>query len=288
MTDVSAPVATETATTNGFAEPQLQTPANDFKVPEAYASKPWVEKIKSQDDVWKTLDNAQSLIGKKTQIVPGEGATEEDWNNFYKTIGRPEDAKGYQFKPIEGLPEGTDLAPIQEKASTIFHKAGLTPKQAETVWDMYIKDELDTVSKTTADGKEKEAALDKEFDEVVKNQFGDKYDTASKNAQDMINQYVPESLRSAYGDLADKPKALAAVIKALDAAHGEIDRVKKEYGKEGKLTSGDQSTGESATEVLQELTNLRIEAGKVGAGTKYNEMLDKIKVLETKYRGMIK
>lgn len=287
MTDLAAPVQTDTAT-NGFAEPQIQAPVNDFKVPEAYAGKPWVEKIKSQDDVWKTLDNAQSLIGKKQQIVPSDGATEEDWNNFYKTIGRPEDAKGYKFKPVENLPQGIDLAPIHEKASSIFHKAGLTPKQAETVWDMYIKDELETVSKTTGETKEQQAKLDKEFDEVVNKEFGDKYDTASKNAQDMINKYVPESLRGAYSEIAEKPKALAAVIKALDSAHAEIDRVKKEYGKEGKLTSGDQSTGESATEVLQQLTNLRIEAGKVGAGTKYNQMLDQIKTLETKYRGMVK
>lgn len=297
MSAEQAPVSTDTARTavtvgDGLKPDSGQSVSHEtFKVPDAYAGKPWVEKIKSNDDVWKTLDNAQSLIGKKTNPVPGENATAEEIANFNKLLGVPEDAKGYQFKAIENLPEGVDLSPYQEKASAIFHKAGLTPKQAQAVWDEYIKDELETANQQGAASKEQQAALDKEFDEITKAEFGDKYDEAAKSAQELINQYVPDTLKTAYGELADKPKALAAVIKALSSAHEEIAKVKAEFGAEGKLSSGEGSGGQNAEEVLKELTDLRVAVSKMDAwndNEKKKAGMEKIKELETQYRSMVK
>jgi hypothetical protein len=234
-----------------------EQPANSFAVPEAYAGKDWAKSIKSPDDLWKLTDNAQSLIGKRPAGIPAPDAPDEEWTKFYNAAGRPEKPDAYKFSPIEGVPEGLDLTPIQQKAANILHQAGLNQKQADKVYQLFLKEELAAADQSKAQIEEKQKALDAEYDKVVSKVFGDKYDTAAKAAQDLIVKYVPEEMRGAYEQLADSPKAMAAVIKALEGAHSEIQKLHKEYGAEGKITSGAQTTGQSIDDVRQELAKLR-------------------------------
>lgn len=245
-------------------QPQTQSqpvsqeqPANSFAVPEAYASKDWAKGIKSPDDLWKLTDNAQSLIGKRPAGIPAPDAPEEEWNKFYNAAGRPERPDAYKFSQIDGLPEGFDLAPIQQKAANILHQAGLNQKQADKVFNLFLKEELAAAGQTKAQYEEKQKALDAEYDKTVAEVFGDRYDAAAKAAQELIVKHVPEEMRGAYEQLADNPKAMVAVIKALEGAQSEIQKLHKEYGVEGKITSGAQTTGQSIDEVRQELAKLR-------------------------------
>lgn len=232
---------------------QGQPASNSFTVPDAYKERGWVEKIKSPDDLWKTLDNAQSLLGKRPAGIPANDAPEDEWEKFYQAAGKPEAPDKYQFSDIENLPEGFDATPFKEKAANILHQAGLNQKQADKVWKMFMQSELEAL----ASQKELQAAKDAEFDALTKKHIPD-FDKASKVAQDMINAGVPEELRGAYAEVAENPKALAAVISALNHANSQIEKVKKEYGAEGKLPhGGQQAASQDMGEIRKELAQLR-------------------------------
>ena len=59
---------TQPETNNQPTQPVDNQPAKsaEFTIPETYKDKSWTKNIKSQEDLFKSYDNAQSLIGKKT------------------------------------------------------------------------------------------------------------------------------------------------------------------------------------------------------------------------------
>lgn len=66
--------------------------------------------------------------------LPGENATADDMNAFYAKLGRPETADGYEFK----APEGVQIDDTMKSfAQTAFHAAGLTPAQAQTIFESW-------------------------------------------------------------------------------------------------------------------------------------------------------
>ena len=273
----------EQAQTEQTSQNASQEQTNSFSIPEAYKDRGWVEKIKSPDDLWKTLDNTQSLLGKRPAGVPANDAPDAEWDKFYAAAGRPEKADGYKFSDVEGLPEGLDITPFKAKASEVLHAAGLNQRQADKVWQMFMKAELEAATGNKQAITENQSKLDQEFDNLVKEHFGDKFEQAQNTALEFINQKVPEGLRSAYAEIADKPKALAAVIAAVNAAQSEIESVKKEYGAEGKLTSGEGTSATSIEEVRKELAILRTsQAAKDFTHADHKATMEKINTLSGK------
>lgn len=235
-----------------------QTEASQtFSVPAEYASKGWASSVKSADDLWKLTDNAQSLIGKRPAGIPAHDAPDEEWNKFYNVM-RPEKPEAYKFSDVKDVPEGFDIEGTRAQAAKILHEAGLNQRQADKVWQMYMDSTLGSYKAMQESKAAQDAELDKQYDEITKQHFGDKYDDAAKQAQDLINKYTPEPLRGAFGDMADKPALQASVIAALSGAYAEIEKIKAEYGKEGSLASGGQVSADSMEDVRRELANLRI------------------------------
>lgn len=218
-----------------------------------------MEKITTAENpseaLWKTLDNAQSLIGRKS--IPAPDAPDDQWQQYYNQL-RPESADKYNLPDIEGMPEGADLSAQKTRAMGLFHKVGLSQKQAEALWKDYLTEELQGVNQLKTQQQAQEAALDKEFDEISAKVFGDKYSEKEQAAQEMIRQHVPEELRPALDDVAKNPKALAAVISALSAASEQIAKVKAEYGAEDKISgNGGQIASSSLEDMRKELAALR-------------------------------
>lgn len=233
-----------------------QQPTNNFSIPQEYSDRGWAEKIKSPDDLWKAYDNAQSLLGKRPAGIPQHDAPDEEWDKFYAAAGRPESPDKYQLPDkIDGMPDGVDLSPFKQKASSILHAAGLNQKQAERVWKQYIAEELKSSSESKAKYEQTQKEMDAEFDKLSKELFGDKYDAASAAAQELIKASVPEQMR---GFIADAlPKQQVAMIAALSAAKTQIDEIKKKYGAEASITSGQQASGQSEEDIRKELATLR-------------------------------
>lgn len=240
---------------------QATSSSSEFQVPEAYAGKTWAQEISKNENpseaLWKMLDNSQALIGKRVFAPPAQEAPQEEWDKFFNSM-RPESPEGYQFGQVEGLPEQIDMADIQKKASQFFHKHGLTPKQADGLFKDYVLDLVEQSKGMSEKSKEQNAALDKEFDDLVNQHFGDQYEIKAKEAISFISTKMPEGLRSAFSDAENNPKMLASLVALVDVANKEIGDIKRKYGAEDTLGGGDAPASRSIDDVRRELASLRV------------------------------
>lgn len=244
---------------NTAAQPVDQNPSSQsdsgFSIPDAYKDRGWTSKIKSQDDVFKLIDNQDQLIGKRPAGIPAADAPQEEWDKFYAAAGRPEKHDAYKLTDPEGLPEGADLTEYRTEAMEIMHKAGLTQRQAETLWKEFVAKEMGAANSGKAEYEAKQKELDAEFDKITQEHFGGDFESAQKLTIEMAGKFVPEALRGSFNDA--PPAVLAAVAALSKGAHAEIERIKKEYGAEAKITSGNQAAGQDIGEVRKELARLR-------------------------------
>lgn len=245
---------------NGDTELVNTDIGSSFAIPEEYADRGWKEKIKSSDDLFKAYDNAQSLLGKKFS-PPSNEAPQEEWDAFFKNIGKPDAPDGYQLPDVGGLPEDVDLSEFQSKARQVMHEAGLSQKQAERLYQAYLKEELNTATANKEAIAKHQEALDKEFDEVTSKLFDGKFEEASAKAQSFMKNNLPPEIIPSVQALADTdPKSFAAMIALADKAQNQIADIKAKYGAEDNLNSGGQAQGVDKEAVLKQLTEAKVRA----------------------------
>lgn len=109
--------------------------APDFRstLPEQFRDHTALQDIKSLEGLVSSYVNAQSMVGKDKIPLPGESATDEDWNNTFKALGRPDAPEGYGFDPKKlELPEGFTMNDdFNRDILKTAHDAGLTKRQAD-------------------------------------------------------------------------------------------------------------------------------------------------------------
>lgn len=197
-------------------------------VPEAYREKPYMKGIDSMDKLWSQFDNAQSLIGKKTIGVPTQESTIEEWENFYNKMGRPEAPDKYEIKPYE-LPEeikrtDEDLALMRN----IFHKAGLTNKQAQQILDETDKAMAEYFNKNKEDMSKMVEARNNEFMQKLEKHFGAEKEQAIAVTETMLKKYTPKGMEDIVRGLDDKTMlALSAVLNNVHKASKSEDTFDK-------------------------------------------------------------
>ena len=216
-TEVTQPVATE-QTTTATAQPilsstQQQTQPVSGKtwkeaISQEYRSNPNIEKFTELDALAKSYINAVSMIGTDKIPLPGKSATDEQWNEVYNKLGRPESADKYtlEFK--------TDVAPVDENVIKGFaqnaHKLGLNNKQAQGILEFY---------KSTLEGSAKEMSVNMESAQAeaantLRSEWGKSYDENLRKASAVAQTYLePELLDTQLKDgsrLGDNPKVIKA------------------------------------------------------------------------------
>lgn len=213
----------------------------DFSIPQEYAEKKWSKDINSIDDLWKSYDGAQNLIGNRPAGIPDfNTASPEEVATFNKSFGVPDTPDAYEFN----LPEGVELNGTDEKARNIFHEAGLNKNQADVVMQKYMEMEAQA-----------QADMDTQFDEVIQKHFGETFEQDQKQVHDVVSKYVPEDLRAGFEAM--PPQALAALVSLTKGLQGEVSQVKKQYGAEDTLTAGNTNSAQSIEDVRKELAALR-------------------------------
>lgn len=265
-----APASTDPAPppvdpTPAAVDPAPTPPAVDFPaiVPEAYRDKPYMQNIKSIDSLFQQLDNAQSLIGKKTIGVPEATATPEEWDSFFSKI-RPENPDGYELKTVELPEDKANLQQYFDKVRTpeyekdlkqLFHKAGLTAKQAEILTSEY--DQLILKHDTSlTEMAEAMAAKDKAFDELTTKAFGDQKDSALLRTKSAIKEFANDALADKLEQMDGDTLAAFAIV---------VDGLIQKYGKEDSyFTSNPVGSGGSLNPAA-----LRSEAVKLQQDPRY-------------------
>lgn len=232
--------ATTTEATTTEATPTTTTEATpDFynTLPEAYRDKEYFKALKSQDDLLEQFDNAQKLIGKKA--VPDETSTPEQWEEFYAKL-RPASADEYAIPDPEypdeqtkALLENSRSPELMAQMKSVFHKAGLTKQQAATVVSEYEKAQMQMFKPLFESIISEQEALNKDFDVVGKEVFGDKFDAAIETGRKLYEQFADPKLKDA---LKDAPN------KVLIGLAGVLNKINDTFIKEGGVI-GDSGLG---------------------------------------------
>lgn len=153
---------------------------NEFTLPDEYKDKPWAAKIKSQDDLFKQLDNAQTLIGKKTiQPLDYATATPEQIAEHHAKMA-PESADAYDF--------GENADPEFSKAvGGIFKELGLNEYQGK-----HLAAKVNELAAQMVESQQAEAADGEKYLAALKETFGDKSQQVAVFLDNQIKQYASE------------------------------------------------------------------------------------------------
>ena len=142
ITQETVPVAETTQTTTETQTPissttEQPTVAKSWKeaISEEFRSDPNISKFTEIDALAKSYINATKMIGQDKVAVPNNNSTEDQWNEVYSKLGRPESPDKYE------LNAKSDVVPIDETAIKTFaetsHKLGLNNRQAQGILEFY-------------------------------------------------------------------------------------------------------------------------------------------------------
>ena len=188
ITQETAPVAetTNPTTETPTQEPakqetqieQAPTVAKSWKeaIPEELRNDPNISKFTELESLAKSYVNATRMIGQDKVAVPNNNSTEDQWNEVYDKLGRPESADKYQ------LDVKSETVPLDESAIKSFaenaHKLGLNNKQAQGILEYYKNSMEGSVQQAKIDTETAQAQAEQE----LRKEWGSNYEANIKKA----------------------------------------------------------------------------------------------------------
>jgi len=202
--------------------PPTQTMLKDVYISDDNRNDPTIKNMVdgSVDDMATMLRNSQKMIGGDKIAIPSKDATDQEWTDVYKKLGRPDTVEDYNFKYIEELPEQYHDQELLGKFADLAFKNGYSAKQANAAFQFHQEvaasevARRDQVTQETLDaGRE---ALQKEWG----NAFDDKCRLANsvlRNTKggDEFRQALKEK------DLGNDPRILRFLADAVGPNIGE-------------------------------------------------------------------
>lgn len=189
--------------------------AAEFKLPDEYKDKPWAAKVKSQDDLYKQIDNLTTLVGKKNVVPNLKDASPEEREAFYAQL-RGKDASEYPMPENKGVPIPADTQPAVAK---LFMENGISPAQAEP----FLKGYLELREKQIAEFYNPEV-----FKTTMETAFGKDWETTAgavrKTISTMMNPEDQKALDSIPNNL------LGVVYRTLGNTINSVNETLKKYG----------------------------------------------------------
>lgn len=249
----------------GGGAPPAVTPPNQG-TPPAGGATPWydslppdlkgdarITSLKDVGDLAKGYVNAQTLIGAKRVVVPGDKATPEEKAAFYNTIGRPETPDKYSpptVKPIPGV--NIDQAAIAAAAGK-FHELGLTDAQQRGVMDYYLSGINDTTGRVKQSMESGKAAAES----ALRNDWGREYDANIEIARGALRQFGDvESMQEIEAGLGNNPALVKMFHKIGKSLAEDTSRTGTPFAPAGSAAAAMQKISELKTDrVFQEALN---------------------------------
>jgi len=259
MSDVTEAQAAQVAPEPQPAQPTQDTPqpaqpsqpaqpaTNDFSLPDAYKEKSWAAKVKSQEDVYKLVDNLNQLVGKKQVPFDYEHATPEEITAYHTSIA-PKDLSAYEF------PNADD--PVAKAIGEAFRSSGLSGVQGKAVVQslapMIQKMEEDRVAGLKDAGK---------YTEISKKEFGDGYEAVLAKVNKAIVESVPKELGAAFDDMPNEHRHAVnvAINKIVSGYEAKFAEVVKQYGIKESGAQGGVNPSSAATDKVSLQKSIRAE-----------------------------
>jgi len=205
--------STQTATESFIGDDlTLKEGWQDALLPEDLRSQPIYNQVKDVKGALSIIGNQAKLVGKKGVILPTDLSKPEEWDEFYKVLGRPDTVDDYALPVPEELKDYYDDE-LVKSAKDVFHKIGLTQKQANALWE-FEKNRNAFIDKALKDNAEREKL---EAETALRNKWGNAYDENMHIVSRVITENVPgdkiEEFLGKYGNNPMIAEILATVGK---------------------------------------------------------------------------
>lgn len=195
----------------------------------------------------KAYKDTKQMLGK-AQGIPGETASPEEKSAFYKALGVPETADGYDLKAPEGLPE--KLAQVYStemlgEFKKVAKELNLTPAQAAGLqkWqDGYMQSKIEGLQGDIQ-------RTDEAFEAEMVKAFGskEKAEASQAVAQTLVEKYLSPDMRASLNGLPENALGAIAMI-----ANGLSQDMTGEDFTLGKPDGGDGKYAGKSIEQLRE------------------------------------
>ena len=175
-----------------------------------------IKDFKSVDELAQSHIHAQKRLGSSVQ-VPGELATQDDWNKFYSKVGRPEQAESYDFSTVKA-PEGFTIPDEMINGfRSAAHNSGLNQKQASVLMDWYAR----TSEAQVVAAQKQNAEAKQTTSQRLREEWGNDYDRYAQSVSVALNRFFPEHLRDQVMEVALTNADFAKAIADIGSRMGE-------------------------------------------------------------------
>jgi len=190
-TETPATIA-NVAKTDTLISPTTEQPkvATSWKeaISEEFRQDPNIEKFTEIDALAKSYINATKMIGQDKVAVPNKNSTEDQWNEVYDKLGRPESPDKY------ALDVKSDVVPLDNGAVKQFaenaHKLGLSNKQAQGVLEFYKNSMEGTAQQSKVDTETAQVQAEQELRQEWGREFENNVKKAGALAKANINSDI--------------------------------------------------------------------------------------------------
>lgn len=215
----------------------LQGEAFRAILPEPVRTAGWMKDVNTFGDFVKKSEGAQALIGQRA--VPAEDAKPEQWDAWFKQIGRPENPADYGVPVVEGVPKEY-IEKIGEVGTLqkILHAGGVNKVMANSILSNLIKQ---TYTAEQAENQAAEAAHEKLMNETFKQDR----QAVTENGKRYLAANLPANVVPFLSQLDDKQLAVVLAI---------TDSVVKKFGQEDAFRGGNNTPAGGGVETKESLT----------------------------------
>lgn len=190
-------------------------------LPEDIRESASLSKFTTLEGLAKSYVSLEGKLGTERIPIP---KTDEDWANWYKAAGRPDDAKGYEFAKPEKLPEGLEYSEDQDnRFREIAHKHGLNQSQAQALRQEF----LEFMGSGAADQTAQAEVARAEGEAALKIEWGNAYPQKLAEANAAMKKYAGDDF-AAWAEetgAGNDPRLIQAFARIADATMGESELV---------------------------------------------------------------
>lgn len=159
----------------GSQEAVAEAPVSFLEsLPEDLRNEPSLRTFTDPGALAKSYVNAQRMIGADKVARPGKSWTDDQYNEFYNAIGRPDSADAYQFD-VSGIMSDEEAQSFRQ---TVF-EAGLQPRQVAKL-EQFINN-LSESAQTATQTRTEEAVFAAE--QELRSEFGQAFEQRMGLAQ---------------------------------------------------------------------------------------------------------
>ena len=214
ITQETVPVAetTQTTTEAPVQETQIEQPvptvAKSWKeaIPEDLRNDPNISKFTELEALAKSYINATRMIGQDKVAVPNNNSTDDQWNEVYNKLGRPESPDKYK------LEVKSDIVPLDDGAIKSFaenaHKLGLNNKQAQGILEFYKESMEGSIQQSRVDTETAQANTEAQLRKEWGRAFDDNIKRAGAVAKANMNPQILDMELKDGTRLGDHPEVI--------------------------------------------------------------------------------